>query len=72
MARARPYSKGYIGSVMYQPLLITTILDFLVRNQDRRPFSKMMARKFKLADTNEAFAVCDAQQSEVIRGVIFP
>ena len=64
--------KRILGSVMYQPLLLTTILDFLVRNQDRRPFSKMMARKFKLADINEAFAVCDTQQSEVIRGVIVP
>ena len=66
--------KRIIGSLMYRPSLLPTILDYLVRNQDRVPFHKMVSHKFKLADINEAFvqAEWDQQQTQVTRAILVP
>ena len=66
--------KRIIGSVMYRPILMSTILDFLVRNRDKLPFHKMVSHKFKLADINEAFAQAewDQRQTPVTRAVLVP
>ena len=66
--------KRIVGSVMYRPILMSTILDFLVRNRDKLPFHKMVSHKFKLADINEAFAQAewDQRQTPVTRAVLVP
>ena len=66
--------KRIIGSIMYRPILMSTILDFLVRNVDKRPFHKMVSHKFRLADINEAFAQAEwhQRQTDVIQAVLVP
>ena len=66
--------KRIIGSFMYRPLLLSTIMDFLVRNQDKRPFHKMVSHKFKLEDANEALSQAEwvQRQTEVSRASLVP
>ena len=66
--------KRIIGSIMYKPVLMATILDFLVRSHRRLPFDKIVSHKFKLADIDEAFAKAewDQRQTEVTRAVLEP
>ena len=47
--------KNIVGSLMYRPSLLPTLLDFLVRNQHKLPFHKIVSHKFPLAEVNEAF-----------------
>jgi hypothetical protein len=35
--------KRIVGSVMYRPILMSTILDFLVRNRHKLPFHTLIA-----------------------------
>ena len=67
-------AKRIVGTIMYPPQVVPRILDFLERNQDKRPFHKMVSHKFKLADVNEAFpqAEWDARQTAVTRAVLVP
>ena len=66
--------KRIIGSLMYPAHLLPSILDFLERNLDRRPFHKIVSHKFKLADINDAFPKAEwhARQTEVTRAVLVP
>ncbi len=66
--------KRIVGSLMYRPILLATILDFLVRNQDKRPFQKMLSHQFKLADVDRAFAEAEwaQRQTQVLRAVLVP
>ena len=66
--------KRLIGSIMYPPILMATILDFLVRTRDKLPFHKMVSHKFALADISEAFvqAEWDQRQTQVTRAVLVP
>ena len=66
--------KRIIGSLMYPAHLLPSILDFLERNLDKRPFHKIVSHKFKLEDVNQAFpqAEWQARQTEVTRAVLVP
>ena len=66
--------KRIIGSLMYPAHLLPSILDFLERNLDRRPFHKIVSHKFKLADINDAFPKAEwhTRQTEVTRAVLVP
>jgi D-arabinose 1-dehydrogenase-like Zn-dependent alcohol dehydrogenase len=67
--------KKIIGSLMYQPLILTRVLDFLARHAGQRPFEKLISHHFKLADINDAFAQSEWQQAgdaPVVRAVIVP
>ena len=66
--------KRIVGSIMYRPVLMSTILDFLVRNRNKLPFEKMISHKFKLEDVNDAFqqAEWDQRQTQVTRAVLVP
>ena len=66
--------KRIMGSLMYRPDLLATILDYMVRNRKSVPFHKIVSHKFKLADVNEAFpkAEWDQRQTDVTRGVLVP
>ena len=66
--------KRVMGSLMYQPNTLATILDYLVRNQDSVPFHKIVSHKFKLADINEAFpqAEWNQRQTEITRAMLVP
>ena len=59
---------------MYRPDLLPTLLSYLVRNQDKIPFHKLISHKFPLADINQAFpqAEWDQRQTAVTRAVLVP
>ena len=60
--------------LMYRPIMLATILDFPVRNQDKRPFHKMLSHQFKLGDVDGAFAEAEwaQRQTQVLRAVLVP
>jgi Zn-dependent alcohol dehydrogenase len=66
--------KKIMGSAMYRPIVLAQVLDFLVRNQDRRPFDKLVSHRFALDDINVAFAQSEwaDQQTPVVRAVLVP
>ena len=66
--------KRIVGSVMYRPTLMSTILDFLVRNRYKLPFHTLVSHKFKLEDVNEAFTQSEwnQRQTPVTRAVLVP
>jgi threonine dehydrogenase-like Zn-dependent dehydrogenase len=66
--------KKIMGSAMYKPVVLSTILDFLVRNKDRRPFEKLVSHRFPLDDINAAFDTSEwsGQDTAVVRAVLVP
>ena len=66
--------KRIIGSLMYRPATLATILEYLVKNHHKIPFHKLVSHKFKLADVNEAFpqAEWSQRQTEVTRAMLVP
>jgi Zn-dependent alcohol dehydrogenase len=66
--------KNILGSRMYKPSLLPTLLDYLVRNQHKLPFEKLISHKYPLADVNEAFAHSEwaQRQTEVTRAMLVP
>ena len=66
--------KNIVGSLMYRPDLLPTLLNFLVRNQDKLPFHKIVSHKFPLAEVNEAFpqAEWNARQTDITRAMLVP
>ena len=66
--------KRIIGSSMYRPAYIPTMLNFLVRNHTRMPLHKVISHKFALAEINEAFEQSEwsGRETPVIRSAIVP
>ena len=66
--------KKIMGSAMYRPIVLSTILDFLVRNQGHRPFDKLVSHRFPLDDINAAFTESEwaNQSTPVVRAVLVP
>ncbi|MEC9307946.1 MAG: zinc-binding dehydrogenase, partial [Chloroflexota bacterium] len=66
--------KSILGSRMYRPALLPTLLDYLVRNQHKLPFHKLVSHKYALVDVNEAFAHSEwaQRQTEVTRAMLVP
>ena len=63
-----------MGSAMYRPILLPMILDFLVRNKERRPFEKLVSHRFSLDDVNEAFASSEwaGHDTPIVRAALVP
>ena len=66
--------KSIVGSLMYRPELLPTLLNFLVRNQSKLPFHKIVSHKFPLAEVNEAFpqAEWNSRQTDITRAMLVP
>lgn len=66
--------KNIMGSLMYRPDLLPTLLNFLVRTQDKLPFHKIVSHKFPLAEVNEAFpqAEWNSRQTDITRAMLVP
>ena len=66
--------KRLMGSGAYRPNVLPTILDYMVKNQEKVPFHKIVSHKFKLADINEAVlrSEWDQRQTDVTRAVLVP
>ena len=66
--------KRIVGSVMYRPSVVATLLDFLVRRQRHLPFHTLVSHGFPLDDINDVFerAEWDRRQTEVTRAVLVP
>src|SRR5918992_1949293 len=56
--------KSILGSRMYRASLLPVLLDYLVRNQRRLPFHKLISHKYPLAEVNEAFAKAEWNQRQ--------
>ena len=59
-----------IGSSNYRAWTIPKVMDFIVRNQHKYPFDKIISHQFKLEDLNEAFA--QVIDGKVVRAAIVP
>ena len=59
---------------MYRPSRLPVLLDYLVRNQDKLPFHKIVSHTYPLADVNGAFvrSEWDQRQTEVTRAMLVP
>jgi threonine dehydrogenase-like Zn-dependent dehydrogenase len=66
--------KSIMGSRMYRPSLLPTLLDYLVRNRYKLPFHTIISHKFPLAQVNEAFEKAEwhQRQTEITRAVLVP
>ena len=66
--------KNIVGSLMYLPGTLSAILDYMVKNQDRVPFHRIVSHKFPLADVNEAFpqAEWNQRQTDISRAMLVP
>jgi D-arabinose 1-dehydrogenase-like Zn-dependent alcohol dehydrogenase len=66
--------KRIVGSLMYRPSLLPTLLDYLVRNRYKLPFHTIISHKFPLAEVNEAMekAEWNQRQTEITRAVLVP
>ena len=63
-----------VGSVMYTPVVLFTVLAFLQKTKDRYPFDQMITHRYPLAEINEAFAAAEwsGRQTEVGRAALNP
>jgi Zn-dependent alcohol dehydrogenase len=64
-----------IGSTMYRPAAVPSMLDFISKNRERLPIRKVISHKFALADIDKAFqsSEWDGQADiPVIRSCIVP
>lgn len=66
--------KNILGSLMYRPSLLPTLLDYLVRNRYKLPFHTIISHKFPLAEVNAAFekAEWNQRQTDITRAVLVP
>jgi len=66
--------KNFVGSLMYRPDPLAKLLNFLVKNQNKLPFDKLIYHKFPLAEINEAFPQTEwnRRQTEITRAVLVP
>jgi D-arabinose 1-dehydrogenase-like Zn-dependent alcohol dehydrogenase len=66
--------KSIVGSLMYRPALLPTLLSFLARNQHKLPFHKIVSHQFPLAEVNEAFvqAEWNQRQTDITRAMLVP
>ena len=67
-------NKKLIAVNMYDPAILPVALDFLSRNRDRFPLSRVVSHKFSLEKIDEAFqqAEWEGKQTATARAVITP
>jgi D-arabinose 1-dehydrogenase-like Zn-dependent alcohol dehydrogenase len=67
-------NKKIVSVVMYDPIILPTALDFLVRNKNRFPLASVVSDKFTLDQANEAFQQAEwtGKQTTASRVVITP
>ena len=56
-------SKRIVGVVMYESWLIPRLLNYLRMNLNKYPFAKVLSKKFKLTEINEAFEASDRRET---------
>ena len=67
-------NKSIVAVVMYDPIILSVALDFLVRNKDRFPLASVVSDSFPLDKIDDAFqqAEWEGKQTSVSRAVITP
>jgi threonine dehydrogenase-like Zn-dependent dehydrogenase len=67
-------NKSMVAVVMYDPIILATALDFLVRNKDRFPLARVVSNRFPLDKIDDAFqqAEWEGKQTSTTRAVIAP
>jgi D-arabinose 1-dehydrogenase-like Zn-dependent alcohol dehydrogenase len=66
--------KKIMGSLMYRPSLLPTMMEMLVDNLQKRPFTRIVSHTYPLAKVNEAFHEVDwrERQTAVTRAALVP
>jgi len=66
--------KRILGSGMYRPAILPTVLDFLRRNHDVAALRRVVSHKFPLANIDEAFRTSEwsGRDTPVIRSALIP
>jgi Zn-dependent alcohol dehydrogenase len=67
-------NKRMVAVVMYDPIILATALDFLVRNKDRFPLAHVVSNRYPLDKIDDAFqqAEWEGKQTSTTRAVIAP
>jgi Zn-dependent alcohol dehydrogenase len=66
--------KKIVGSYMYRPSLLPTMLETLVKKQGRLPYDKIVSHTFKFEQINEAFEQAEwlDRQTSITRSMLVP
>jgi len=66
--------KKIMGSLMYRPSLLPVMMEMMVKNLSRRPYTKIVSNTYPLAKVNEAFKEAEwfNRQTNVSRGMLVP
>ena len=66
--------KKIIGSQMYRPQLLPVMMEMLVKNLDKVPYTKLVSNTYPLDKVNEAFAQSEwkERQTKVSRSMLVP
>ncbi len=66
--------KRIMGSLMYRPRVLPTLLDILATNRERLPFDRIVSKQYPLTEVNRAFQEVEwhHQVVEVTRAVLVP
>ena len=59
---------------MYTPVVLSTVLAFLQKTQDRHPFHQLITHRYPLTEIDEAFAAAEwaGKQTDVGRAALNP
>ncbi|MSQ11670.1 MAG: zinc-binding alcohol dehydrogenase [Dehalococcoidia bacterium] len=66
--------KKIMGSMMYRPGLLPVMMEMMVKNLKKRPYTKIVSNTYPLAKVNEAFKEAEwfNRQTAVSRGMLVP
>ena len=66
--------KKVMGSLMYRPALLPTMMEMLTKNMDKVPYDKVISNSYPLDQVNEAFADAEwaDRETSVSRAVLVP
>ncbi len=66
--------KKIMGSSMYRPHLLPVMMEMLVKNLDKRPYTKLVSDNYPLAEVNDAFAQAEwnERQTRISRAMLVP
>ncbi len=63
-----------MGSLMYRPQLLPVMMEMMVKNLNRRPYTKIVSNTYPLAKVNDAFRDAEwfNRQTNISRAMLVP